>query len=127
MILILNPNRYNPQHYFRDRSVEVELSLVPPNITIFTSSGTVAPRGLSFPEAKRPRLSEWAEGYAGLRAAAGAASRFAAPDLRSKEGLVGGLRRLSARLLKPPMEEPEEAAMGSMGREEGREKMVEGG
>eukprot|EP00438_Fugacium_kawagutii_P036675 Skav210150 [mRNA] locus=scaffold1755:84437:90698:- [translate_table: standard] len=67
---------------------------------------------LSFPEAKRPRLSEWAEGYAGLRAAAGAASRFgSAPDLRaSKQGLVGGLRRLSARLLKP-VEEPEEARM----------------
>jgi len=65
---------------------------------------------LNFPAAKRPRLSEWAEGYAGLRMKALQGSRhrsLSTPELPMS--VVGGLRRWSARLLKPPMEEPQEA------------------
>eukprot|EP00913_Durusdinium_trenchii_P020980 g19714.t1 len=77
---------------------------------------------LNFPEARRPRLSEWAGNYANLRAAsssaamaAGAArqscsqSTLASSRVASAADLVGGLRRLSARLLKPPLQEQEEA------------------
>ena len=67
--------------------------------------------GLNFPAAKRPRLSEWAEGYAGLRMkalqGAGRHRSLSTPELPMS--VVGGLRRWSARLLKPPMEEPQEA------------------
>ena len=65
--------------------------------------------GLNFPAAKRPRLSEWAEGYAGLRMKAlqGRNRNLSTPELPMS--VVGGLRRWSARLLKPPMEEPQEA------------------
>eukprot|EP00434_Breviolum_minutum_P023968 symbB.v1.2.021153.t1/scaffold1776.1/size101794/4 len=66
---------------------------------------------LNFPAAKRPRLSEWAEGYAGLRMkalqGAGRHRSLSTPELPMS--VVGGLRRWSARLLKPPMEEPQEA------------------
>ncbi|CAK9018534.1 unnamed protein product [Durusdinium trenchii] len=77
---------------------------------------------LNFPEARRPRLSEWAGNYANLRAASSSAamaagrrpssfvpSTLASSRVASAADLVGGLRRLSARLLKPPLQEQEEA------------------
>ncbi|CAJ1407631.1 unnamed protein product [Effrenium voratum] len=62
---------------------------------------------LNFPELRRfPRLSEWAEGYAGLRAAS---SQKKTGRQQRRADIVGGLRRLSARLLKHPLPEVEEA------------------
>ena len=70
----------------------------------------------SFPQQRRrPPLSEWAEGYAGLRdLRPGRPGRPGRPlDLRDSRDsrlrgagvLVGGLRRLSARLLQPSVSE----------------------
>ena len=61
----------------------------------------------SFPQQRRrPPLSEWAEGYAGLRdLRAGRPNRLLNDPRLRGSALVGGLRRLSARLLQPSVSE----------------------
>ncbi|CAE7944058.1 esyt3, partial [Symbiodinium sp. KB8] len=73
-------------------------------LTVASANFLAAVACASFPQSSRrpPPLSEWAEGYAGLRDLRLGRQRLDSRDSRDsrlRAGVVGGLRRLSARFL----------------------------